>query len=206
MRDLISEHRKREGMLSSEKSRFVASAESLLSVHKVGMIGELARTGKRLIPSVVVDGSSNTAFEEALRMQKHVDSGDCETRWGYSSQFDEVYLNCHFLIPVDVEVNLVFELTEFAMAVDTISRARCMNLYSAPAGAHWIGGVDSGLGVLFDIGADPLDSRWGDILQGTFVRLFKEQGYGRGDAKRKARAHIEEMRDRYGFFIHPAIE
>lgn len=149
----------------------------------------------RLIPVLILDCSNHPVFLNLVRLHQATPPGDVISRWGYG-RFNKrfVELNLKFLKPVELEVNIRFDLRTQPAIADSIVQARSVYLQPSEYGDRVIDGIDKPK-IIIEIPPQTKLPNWDSMLLKEIEIKMKNDGMNKKTAKDAAKQHLKIIRD-----------
>ncbi|HFK2923599.1 hypothetical protein ACSZN3_05675 [Aeromonas hydrophila] len=149
----------------------------------------------KIIPVLVLDCTNHPDFLNLIYIHKTTPPGDVVSRWGYSI-FNKRYvvLELTFSKPVEVSVQIKFDLRSQAALADSIVQSKAVYLQPSESGIRVIEGLDKPK-IVIEIPPKTKLPKWDEILLHQIAKHLKEKGLDRKQSKDAAKQHLERIRE-----------
>lgn len=181
---------KRKILNAYEASPVRIVADAAISSRGVG--------GGRLMPLVILDTSDRPDIEEFIRVhQTAVNFGDVTAQWGQIEEHEgTVALFLMFIRPSEVAITLEFDIATQGILIEQAILGKGLYIQAGREGDRFINDVDRPK-VLLHLGDGDTEFRklWDLMFHKQVEKDLRTGGLSKSDARRAARAAIEEIRN-----------
>lgn len=149
----------------------------------------------KLIPILILDCSNHPGFLNLVLVHQETPPGDVISRWGYS-RFNKrfVELNLKFIKPVELEINIRFDLRTQPAIADSIVQSKSVYLQPNEYGGRVIDGIDKPK-IVIEVPPQTKLPKWDSMLLKQIAIKMKKDGIGKKSAKDAAKQHLERIRE-----------
>lgn len=149
----------------------------------------------KLIPILILDCSNHPEFLNLVLIHQDTPPGDVISRWGYG-RFNKrfVELNLKFIKPVELEINIRFDLRMQPAIADSIVQAKSVYLQPNEYGGRVVDGIDKPK-IIIEIPPQTKLPKWDSMLLEQITIKMKKDGIGKKSAKDAAKQHLERIRE-----------
>ncbi|WP_221630540.1 hypothetical protein [Humibacillus xanthopallidus] len=157
-----------------------------------GAIGKQGTAAGRLVPVVMVDMSDHPDVAELVRVHQYLGPGDCHSQWAQGR--DGLLLRLRFERPIELTIAPTFALPEKAGLVDQVLSARAIYLQHGVAGDRMSTTMHHPR-LLIELPPTGFEEQWEGIFFTALVKVFRDGGLKRSEAKAAARDMIVRWRE-----------
>jgi hypothetical protein len=153
-------------------------------------------SGGRLIPLVILDTSDRPDIEEYIRIHQTAEKpGDVNTQWGQIEGHEgTAALFLSFIRPAEMTMILEFNVVKQGILVEQALIGKGLYIQAGREGDRLIKDPDRQK-VLIEIGDTGFRPIWDKVFHKQMEAHFRSEGLDRHEARRAARAFIEELRN-----------
>ena len=148
----------------------------------------------RLIPAVILDTTERPDIAEYIRVHRFVAEGDVNSQWGRPETLPgSVVLILRVDRPVELEILIEFEIVRHGVLVEQVLMSKGIYIQAGKEGDRVKHDVDAPKVIMEipDMGFRPF---WDKLYFKYLTAGMRERGLRRSEAKRAARALIEEFK------------
>ncbi len=171
------------------------SEEMHLSIIADGAIASTQIGDGRLIPVLILECNEGNNFKRLVEIQESTKTGDAIVRWGYQLHSKRyVRLNVSFSKPMEIEINITFDLRKYAMVVDGIQIVKSVYLQPGQMGDRVSSTMDHPK-IVIEIPEKTRLANWDLIVLSNIKRRLRKKISSRKSLKKAARDHLEKGRE-----------
>ncbi len=159
-----------------------------------GRIGE-----GRMIPLVIFDATDRPDLVELARLHQEGPQGDVKLVWASpADNLDVVLLVCKFVRPVEAECVIVFDIDNHGILVDQALANKALYLQPGAPGDR-LKNTWNNHRIIMEVPEMAFRPAWDKMYFKSVVKLLRQRGLEKNEAKRSAESVIKQLRDVGGF-------
>ncbi|NLU99264.1 hypothetical protein B6N13_14375 [Marinomonas sp. UCMA 3892] len=176
------------------KNKQIVKGRDVYKVVGDGAIATQNAADGRIIPLVILDGSSNQSLDDLIAMHVETPPGDVKSSWCYK-RFSKkyIYLTLRFITPMDITVSIVFSVYDNMLLIDGIIKSRGIYIQSGKAGDKISHDVNAPK-ILVEIPSSTTFPPWEKIFRKNIRKHFLWKGVEKNMLNEATDNYIKESR------------